>query len=1282
LRLLIGILGLGITSLSPVRASYPASHLSGFVASVATISDVAQTEAPPAAEPSAQPDQGLAETNAVMLLLQKKQVEQALSAAQHQTQIHPERALAWYALGDVLLAEKRSADALDPLTKCTTLNPKMGPGWYALGNCLAMQGKYDEAVDALSKAIDRMPNYPPVWILFYRTYVMKHDPMGEEAKIRELIAAHPDSPYGWMVLGELQSAEGTPATALTSLQKVVALKADYAPGWNMLGIAYARTQQIDKALDSFMRSVAAQPGYDEALNNLGYTYAQMGQTDKAIEAYQQALRSNPKHKRALFNLTNAYASQKKWGLAKTTCNALEQVDPAQAASLNQKFPDMATATPVTPEVTPPAPTELAAAPLPASQTVSATPADAATESIGLAQLVVAPGILAAPTTPSAPAGAVQPGAPIQSTPSPAATVPASPAAPTLAVTAIQPLAPTPPAVSSQPATSSDSPASPGYTVGPVGAWVKPLDPDAVPVPPTTEVEGGMDYLLVDNQQLMEPSSSFSHFTRRLTSDQGLQNGSDVRAEFDPSYQTLTLHWLKIKRDGVWQDRLPSEKFQVLRREENLDSQMLDGRYSVVCHLQDVRAGDLVDFAYTVTGANPVFNGKYLHSFFTTWPSAVHRFSDQLTTAPNRTVATKIYGDSLEPTRTQNPDHSELIQWQRDEVPAIIGEERTPSWYNTFGWVQVSEFSSWKEVIDWGIATFAYDGPLSPELKSKIDEIAKAHADPEDRTLAVLDFVQNDIRYLGVEMGANSYRPTSPSLVCEHRFGDCKDKTLLCVTMLRALGIDANPALVNPGYAAFTAKLLPSPLAFDHAILQVTVNNRTYWIDSTATDQRGRLRDFYVGDFKQALVLKPGGDSLVPMESSPESMPRATIDETFTVKAMDQPAELEVHSIFNGYSAESIRSLFDIYSRQRIETDDLDHYARIFSKIKMGKPLRYQDFPEANRFETWQDYSVSDLWTRETPTTPWKATFSPGAIAEAVGTLPSPQRKAPLDLAFPVDISENLEVRMFDRWNLDLQPREITTPNFIFSKKPSFDDKIIHFDYHYKTLTPEVPLANMTEYADQVQNIQNHLSYVLTAPAFGVGSGAPYRLNWMVIIIAALILGVACYAGYRIYSIETDYVSSRGYREYDGIGGWLILIVIGNVIRIFMDAKMIWLLQAMTFNATRWEALTLPGMPAYSPLWAPMLLFELSCGIVFLVFSILVLILMLKKRFLFPHVMIAIIGASLVYQVIDLILVNQIAVRGFKPPDDSGVAVFRCVIQACIWIPYFLTSKRVKETFRY
>ena len=861
--------------------------------------------------------------------------------------------------------------------------------------------------------------------------------------------------------------------------------------------------------------------------------------------------------------------------------------------------------------------------------------------------------------------------------------------------------------------SADKPdAVPSVAIGPPPAWVKPLDPDTVVVPKTINAENGVDYILVDRQQMMEPMADYVHYTRRMINEHGLEDGAEIKGDFDPSYQTFTMHALRIKRDGVWQDRLATEKYQVLRREENLDSQMLDGRYSVVYHLQDVRVGDEIDFSYTVTGGNPVFNGKYFNSFSTTWASPVHLFSNQLITAPNRTVTYKSFGPSIQPTETKaSADQPGLLVWRQEEVPATFSEDQTPNWFDDYGWVQVSEFNSWKDVVDWGLATYPFSDPLSPELQAKIDEIGKAHPDARGRALAVLDLVQNDIRYLGVEMGANSYKPTTPSLVFQHRFGDCKDKSLFCVVMLRALGIEAYPALVDTDYRQKTSEMLPSPLAFDHAIVEMMVDGKTFWIDATRTGQRGRLEDFYVDDFKQALVLKPGVNALAPMSTSPDSLPRDVIEDTYTVKSVTDPVLFQVHSIYRGNSAESMRSTFAESSIDKVGKDYLDYYAEHFPRIKMEKPVRFQDFPEENRFEVWEEYSLTDFWSRETPTSRWKAIFSPFSVSDHMGTLPSSQRNAPYELDYPDNISENIEVRMFEDWPVDTKPSTVTTPYFTYSDSPSGDHNIVHFNYHYEALVPDVMPADMADYRAQLKKIKDDQDYNLTylppapvvaavasatgAPVAGSAPTAvsapaapaadPYRPNWMVFVIVAFVVGVSCDVAYRIYSGKRPYPPLPLPIElapYNGIRGWLILVIIGLVYRSVIYLKEIVFGNAVVWDATAWNKLTVPGAEGYDPLWAPTLLFGLGGFIVFFVFSILALVLLFQKRSIFPRLMIFFFSAILIFTFVEIALAHQIGYLIKHPDSEVDSEAVKVVVQTVIWVPYFLVSKRVKATFRF
>ena len=92
----------------------------------------------------------------------------------------------------------------------------------------------------------------------------------------------------------------------------------------------------------------------------------------------------------------------------------------------------------------------------------------------------------------------------------------------------------------------------------------------------------------------------------------------------------------------------------------------------------------------------------------------------------------------------------------------------------------------------------------------------------------------------VALGESSHRPASPNEVLRRRFGDCKDKSLLLITLLRELGIDSKPVLLQIGRHMGLEKTLPSPQFFDHAIVQAALNGKTFFLDPTRLGQRGLL----------------------------------------------------------------------------------------------------------------------------------------------------------------------------------------------------------------------------------------------------------------------------------------------------------------------------------------------------------------------------------------------------------------------------------------------------------
>src|SRR6185436_19406443 len=128
-------------------------------------------------------------------------------------------------------------------------------------------------------------------------------------------------------------------------------------------------------------------------------------------------------------------------------------------------------------------------------------------------------------------------------------------------------------------------------------------------------------------------------------------------------------------------------------------------------------------------------------------------------------------------------------------PAIAEEDDVPSWYDDFPWVQLCECATWKDVATWAMPLYPTNSILPPPLSEKLAEW-RAIPNLEERLRAALQFVQDEIRYLGFENGTQSHRPAEPATVFERRFGDCKDKAYLFCAICRDLGFDASPALVH------------------------------------------------------------------------------------------------------------------------------------------------------------------------------------------------------------------------------------------------------------------------------------------------------------------------------------------------------------------------------------------------------------------------------------------------------------------------------------------------------
>jgi len=393
---------------------------------------------------------------------------------------------------------------------------------------------------------------------------------------------------------------------------------------------------------------------------------------------------------------------------------------------------------------------------------------------------------------------------------------------------------------------------------PAPSWVEPIGIDPSTEKPLIELDAGKDSLLAERQVNVAEKTRFAHFATKFLTATAVEDGARISVDFDPTYESIVFNQLIVHRDGKVIDHLPRQEIKILQRESRLDWHLYDGRLSAVIILEDVRVGDVLEYAYTVHGRNPIFGDRYVGSFYTGSDEPLRRQRFRLLLPSGRRLDVKDFGGAPAPIISARGAMVEYV-WDQRDVPAVIADGQVPSWFDPWSRVELSEFESWGAVARWGSEIYRAPNTVPEELDREIQKIAQLQTEPS-RVVAALRYVQDNIRYLGIEVGANSHKPYPIETILSRRFGDCKDKALLLCTMLRRLGFDASPALVSTDLRQTVADWLPSPLAFDHLVVYLRLHGMEFWLDGTNRDQGGKLEEMYFPAFGEALVRYTPRDS--------------------------------------------------------------------------------------------------------------------------------------------------------------------------------------------------------------------------------------------------------------------------------------------------------------------------------------------------------------------------------------------------------------------------------------
>jgi transglutaminase-like putative cysteine protease len=605
------------------------------------------------------------------------------------------------------------------------------------------------------------------------------------------------------------------------------------------------------------------------------------------------------------------------------------------------------------------------------------------------------------------------------------------------------------------------------------SWLQAVSP---PTSTTQAAVSGQRYLLVDRQNYVDSKQvqRFSRFVIQITSTEGLEKASQLAFDFDPSYETLTIHKVQVWREGKPLDRLEPNELKVFQREADLSRFLYSGNRTAYLILPDIRVGDVLEYSYTLQGNNPVMNGRYSETLAMDWDIPIARNSLRLLVAPSRALFFQAPQESDVQVKVSASSGQREIMWQQENVPAVELQTDTPAWFSPNRTLSVSEFASWADVAQWAMPLYDDAAAIDPSIQQLADQLA-TDQDAAGKIMAALHFVQQEIRYLGMEDGIGSHRPRHAADTLYRRYGDCKDKTVLLMALLKAMGLSPTAALVSLDQGAALPNQQPSPYLFNHVIVTLLLNGQRLWLDGTALNQGDSLDTVAVPYTRYALLVAAGVTSLTPMDGDYRP---AEINVRHELWVQKDQNRLQIESQYFGDQAEQQRSQWLNSTPEAMSRRFEEYYSRIYGDIQALGPAQVTDDRRQNRLVMRESYLTSG---HEQQVSEQGLDIYADLLDSYLKEVDS-NRSQPLLLSPPIRLRQEFLVHLPKP--MQVAPYQSTQENAVFRFSMQVEPQgkqLLRISYRYENLLESVPVAELARYRENVRRAKEQLSLNFSLP---------------------------------------------------------------------------------------------------------------------------------------------------------------------------------------------------------
>lgn len=261
----------------------------------------------------------------------------------------------------------------------------------------------------------------------------------------------------------------------------------------------------------------------------------------------------------------------------------------------------------------------------------------------------------------------------------------------------------------------------------------------------------------------------------------------------------------------------------------------DSRTKVIT-MPNVIPGSIIDWQATIITKKPIIKDAFWDSFNFSFDAPIKSLQYKLIVPKNMPVQIKNHNINIKPQMKEEVGKI-IYYWQKDFIDKFELEEQMPPSDEFIEYVTVSNIKRWEGIANWYWGLISKNLKISSMMKDKVKEIINDKDRSEDKIEAIIKYIRDNFRYVSMSFGYHRYEPHLSDGVFNNKYGDCKDQVLVCMAMLKEVGVAVYPALFCDEDSGNPKDKLPMPTHFDHVILRIELEDKACYTDVLAKGYR-------------------------------------------------------------------------------------------------------------------------------------------------------------------------------------------------------------------------------------------------------------------------------------------------------------------------------------------------------------------------------------------------------------------------------------------------------------